>query len=644
MVPPLSVRLNRLACLNKNTTDILRGRSQFSGQSGSSLWKARRIFPPFAREAPKQTRRYASTAQEVATDARSLVTRLKNLFFGTAIGASLILGYLYITDTRAGVHQWVVVPSLRWLYDDAEDAHEAGTKALKALYSFGIHPRERGNSDNARDLSVAVFGHTLLNPIGTSAGIDKHAELPSALLALGPAIVEVGGATPYPQDGNPKPRVWRLPSQKGFINRYGLNSEGADAMAMRLRQRLREYAYSMGFGIDEVAEQRILDGEAGVPPGSLVHGKLLAVQVAKNSFTPDNDIEAIKQDYVYCVDTLAKYADIIVVNVSSPNTVGLRDLQKVEPLTNILTAVVEAAKRADRKTSPAVMVKVSPDEDSEEQIQGIVDAVWKARVDGIIVGNTTKRRDDLIAPGHTLPPREAAILLEQGGYSGPQLFDRTVSLVRKYRRKLDDGMQSDSLKVMESSSEFPKPKLAVEKSSSDNPTRSRKEGTVEDKIEATVQRDLANLKDSSPEMEAKSKSQPLIRLPARNSPSSPTKSSPEDAPALSSSSHIDQLSSSDRDLPQEITASSQPISLPVSSSSPLSSNSNTPTKTAPTTSSIRNQKVIFATGGITNGKQALEVLEAGANVAQIYTALIYSGVGTISRIKDEMRQEMKSRR
>ncbi|KAK5275823.1 Dihydroorotate dehydrogenase (quinone), mitochondrial, partial [Cryomyces antarcticus] len=96
---------------------------------------------------------------------------------------------------------------------------------------------------------------------------------------------------------------------------------------MRLRQRVREFAYAMGFGIDEEAERKVLDGEAGVPPGSLTSGKLMAVQIAKNKFTPDQDIEAVRRDYVYCVDQLARYADIIVVNVSSPNTPGLRALQ-----------------------------------------------------------------------------------------------------------------------------------------------------------------------------------------------------------------------------------------------------------------------------------------------------------------------------
>ena len=233
-----------------------------------------------------------------------------------------------------------------------------------------------------QNLEVEVFGHTLSNPIGTSAGIDKHGEIPDPLFALGPSIIEIGGATPYPQDGNPKPRVFRLPSRKALINRYGLNSEGVETLQMRLRQRVREYCYNNGFGIDEQAEQSVLDGEAGVPGGSLTSGRLMAVQIAKNSFTPDEDIEAVKADYVYCVEALARYADIIVVNVSSPNTPGLRGLQRVEPLTNILTGVVEAAEKANKRVRPAVMVKVSPDEDSEEQVRGICDAVWESGVDG----------------------------------------------------------------------------------------------------------------------------------------------------------------------------------------------------------------------------------------------------------------------
>ena len=108
------------------------------------------------------TRRYASTSGEITTDARSLGSRLKNLFVSTTIAASLVFGYYYITDTRAGVHQWVVVPALRWIYDDAEDAHEAGTKALKALYEFGLHPRERGGLEGKEGLEVRVTCFSIL--------------------------------------------------------------------------------------------------------------------------------------------------------------------------------------------------------------------------------------------------------------------------------------------------------------------------------------------------------------------------------------------------------------------------------------------------------------------------------------------------
>ena len=412
---------------------------------------------------------------------------------------------------------------------------------------------------------VQVFGHILANPIGTSAGIDKHAAIPSPLFHLGPSIVEIGGCTPYPQNGNAKPRVFRLPSQNALINRYGLNSEGADHVAMRLRQRVREFAYAMGFGIDEDAEQRVLDGEAGVPGGSLMPGRLLAVQVAKNSWTPDDDIEAVKADYVYCVDAVARYSDIIVVNVSSPNTPGLRGLQRVEPLTSILAGVVEAAKKATKESKPVVMVKVSPDEDSEEQVQGICDAVWESGVDGVIVGNTTKRRPE---PLGALPSREAAVLLEQGGYSGPQLFEKTVELTRRYRMLLDEGMVAKPEPAPTASKSSPpasSPDLA-KASSSATPAED-----LSSRIEATTARDKKNLKPDALLAEADSKSQPLIRLPERNNPLSSGDSGSSDTPALSASHHVDQIPHvSSRQGPGE---------------------------------GSHKRKVIFASGGITNGKQ-----------------------------------------
>jgi dihydroorotate dehydrogenase len=517
---------------------------------------------PIVPRAAFQPSRSASTAA-TAADARSLVTRLKNLLFGTSIFLFGAFGYLYITDTRAGVHQWLAVPMLRWIYPDAEDAHHAGTATLKALYSFGIHPRERNSkAQDAKgaDLSVEVFGHKLQNPIGTSAGIDKLAEIPDALLALGPAIVEVGGATPYPQDGNPKPRVFRLPSQKALINRYGLNSLGAEDMAMRLRERVRLFAYHNGFGIGP--EELVLNGGAGVPPGSLVEGKLLAVQIAKNKFTKDEDLDAVRRDYVYCVEKLAPYADILVVNVSSPNTPGLRTLQRVEPLTRILEGVVGAAKSVNRKSAPKVMVKVSPDEDQDEQIEGIVEAIWRSGVDGVIVGNTTKRRHNLIPQHVDISPKERQILDEQGGFSGPHMFERTLSLVKRYRRLLDEGPPPPP----KPSPKDPPPKPVAGLPSADEPG-----STITEKIESVKESLAGSAGAGSAEV---------------------------------GGSLVDGLTRRQR----------------------------------------HEQKVIFATGGITNGKQALEILNAGASVAQIYTALIYGWVGTVSRIKREMRGEMEKTR
>ncbi|CAN8102039.1 unnamed protein product [Discula destructiva] len=429
----------------------------------------------------------------------------------TSLAATLCLLYLYATDTRASIHQRLVPPLLRTLYPDAEDAHHAGTVGLQLLYTLGLHPRERatrapGIVSQPSDLAVSVFDATipLANPIGISAGLDKDADIPDALFALGAAVVEVGGCTPHPQDGNPKPRVWRVPTVQGMVNRYGLNSRGADAMAARLRARVRLFAKSLG-----VSERDVLDGTAGVdvPPGALLPGRLLCVQIAKQKETDERDVEAVARDYVYCVNRLAPYADVLVVNVSSPNTPGLRDLQAAGPLGQILRAVVDEAQRTNRRTKPKVMVKVSPDEDEAAQMEGIVSAVYTSGVDGVIVGNTTKRRQGLVPQGVKLSQREQSALMETGGFSGPVLFERTLDLVGRYRKMLDAVSLQDS------------------------------EGAA-----------------------GKGK---------------------------------------------------QPA-----------------------------QKVLFATGGIKTGEQALQVLNAGASVAMVYTAMTYGGAGTVTRIKGEMRKAL----
>lgn len=440
------------------------------------------------------------------------------------MAASLYLLYIYATDTRASVHQWLVPPLLRALFPDAEEAHHAGTVALKVLRELGLNPRERpprapGIVPEPSDLAVTVFDTPLANPIGISAGLDKDAEIPDALFDLGAGIVEVGGCTPRPQEGNPKPRVWRVPAVEGMINRYGLNSRGADAMAAKLRDRVRKFAKSIG-----LTERELLDGDGvDVPPGSLLPGRLLCVQVAKQKDTDERDVEAVARDYVYCVNRLAPYADVLVVNVSSPNTPGLRDLQAAEPLGRILSAVVDEAQRTRRKTKPKVMVKVSPDEDEEAQMEGIVQAVYMSGVDGVIVGNTTKRRLGLVPDGVKLTTREQKALTETGGFSGPAMFERTLDLISRYRKLLD----SYALQA----SDAPAPAAAAVPAV---------DGTVSGQVEAS------------------------------------------------------------KETPQ--------------------------------------RKVIFATGGIKNGEQALQVLNAGASVAMVYTGLVYGGAGTVTRIKGEMRK------
>jgi dihydroorotate dehydrogenase len=549
-----------------------------------------RILRPILRPIPHQP---TLNARHASTSSNPPSNRLRNVIYGSSAVLLISLGYVYVTDTRASVHKFVAPRLVRLLYPDAEDAHHAGTSLLKELYTLGLHPRERGTGDADMILASEIFGHVLSNPVGISGGLDKHADIPDALFALGAGVIEIGGVTPLPQNGNPKPRVFRLASQNAIINRYGLNSEGADVVAMRLRQRVREYAYQNGYGMDEEAERLVLDGEVGVPPGSLVPGRLLAVQIAKNKLTPDNDLDAVVWDHVYCVDRLGKYADIIVVNVSSPNTPGLRGLQSKKPLTKILTAVVDAANDVPRKNKPVVMVKVSPDENTESQIQGICDAVWESGVAGVIVGNTTMKRPDPLPSGYALPAKEARTLMEFGGYSGPQLFERTLDLVTRYRKVLDQGPVEEATTPAKKSVEPVKP----------SPTESGNASVVE-KIEASIKRDEAQLKPVDADS-ASVEAQPLLRIPERNDPFATT----------SSTEHI---------------AASAPVAISTQSAAAPA-----PTKRAPLS---MQPKIIFASGGITNGDQALQVLQAGASVAMCYTAVVYGGVGTIGKIKGEIKE------
>jgi dihydroorotate dehydrogenase len=254
---------------------------------------------------------------------------------------------------------------------DAENAHRLAVQGLRLM------PRGPVARDDPR-LSVRVFGLNFPNPVGMAAGFDKHGEVPDALLRLGFGFVEIGTVTPRPQAGNPRPRLFRLPSDEGVINRLGFNSEGAPAVLARLAARA----------------------------GS---GGLVGVNVGANRDSPDRIA-----DYVRLIETFAPVASYFTVNISSPNTPGLRDLQQGRLFDELLARVVDARQRASRNAGlTPLLIKIAPDLTLNE-LDDVVGAARRRRVDGMIVGNTTVLR----------PPslRERGIAKESGGLSGRPLF------------------------------------------------------------------------------------------------------------------------------------------------------------------------------------------------------------------------------
>jgi dihydroorotate dehydrogenase len=254
---------------------------------------------------------------------------------------------------------------------DAENAHALSVRALK------LAPRGRSAADDPR-LAMKVFGLNFPNPIGMAAGFDKHGEVPDALLALGFGFVEVGTVTPQPQPGNPRPRLFRLPLDRGVINRLGFNSEGGDAALARLA------------------------GRTGA-------GGIVGVNIGANRDSPDRIA-----DYVSLIETFAPVASYFTVNISSPNTPGLRDLQQARLLDELLARVIEARERASRRAGlTPLLVKVAPDLTLSE-LDDAVGAARRRRADGMIVGNTTVSRPQGL--------RNTATAREPGGLSGRPLF------------------------------------------------------------------------------------------------------------------------------------------------------------------------------------------------------------------------------
>jgi dihydroorotate dehydrogenase len=268
------------------------------------------------------------------------------------------------------------LPLLRWF--DPEDAHRMAIHGLRLL------PPMRARPDDSK-LAVRAFGLNFPNPIGMAAGFDKSAEAPDALLRLGFGFVEIGSVTPKPQGGNPRPRLFRLERDEAVINRMGFNNDGAEAVLRRLASRAH------------------LGGIVGVNVGA---NKDSADRVA---------------DYVKLIETFAPVASYFTVNVSSPNTPGLRNLQQSAALDELLAKVIDARERVRKNAGDSpVLLKIAPDL-SLTELDDVVHIARSRRVDGMIVANTTLARPSTL--------RETNRAREQGGLSGRPLFRLSTRMV-----------------------------------------------------------------------------------------------------------------------------------------------------------------------------------------------------------------------
>src|SRR5262245_60918690 len=232
---------------------------------------------------------------------------------------------------------------------EAEDAHRLAVRALK------LTPLARTAEDDPL-LAIRAFGLNFPNPVGMAAGFDKHAEVPDALLKLGFGFVEIGTVTPLPQQGNPRPRLFRLPPDEAVINRLGFNSEGAAAVLRRLAARA----------------------------GRGDRGGIIGVNVGANKDARDRIA-----DYVRQIEMFAPVASYFTCNISSPNTPGLRDLQQGTVFDDLLARVMDARARMSRQAGVTpVLIKIAPDLTLSE-LDDVVGAARRHRVDGMVVGNTT---------------------------------------------------------------------------------------------------------------------------------------------------------------------------------------------------------------------------------------------------------------
>jgi len=315
------------------------------------------------------------------------MSKLKQLLLIATGGTALFASHaLYSGNPKFYAN--VVMPTLHKL-TSAETAHNMGVAILK----YGLYPRCR--AQNYDNLQNNIFDWKVMNPVGLAAGFDKHCEAIDGLLNLGFGFIEVGGVTPEPQPGNEKPRVFRLHEDKAIINRYGFNSFGHQPAVVHV-----ENWYN-----------KLSENKRGY----------VGVNLGKNKSTLD-----AAQDYVKGVENFGPYVDFLVINVSSPNTPGLRKLQAQDQLQTIIKAVVEANSKLERENKPPIFVKIAPDlSESDKVAIATVVAARDSGIDGLVISNTTLSRPESLQNKNKV---------EVGGLSGAPLRQMSTDLIRDMYR------------------------------------------------------------------------------------------------------------------------------------------------------------------------------------------------------------------
>ena len=288
---------------------------------------------------------------------------------------------------------------------DPEQVHYFSMNVLRLLCRIGVLKRIIEKKYQPEDNLTKAFGLTFKNPVGLAAGFDKNAKYLSELETLGFGFIEIGTVTPLSQKGNEKPRLFRLPKDDALINRMGFNNDGVKLVAERLRK---------------WKSRRLKTGNRRL---------LIGGNIGKNKLTPNEDAW---KDYEICFKELFDCVDYFVVNVSSPNTPGLRELQQKDSLRKILTNL-QNLNRTKRPGLKPILLKISPDLTLAE-IDDIIDLAMEIKLDGIIVANTTTDRKNLSTS------RTSLNKIGDGGLSGKPLQKASTNLVRYITTKTNDHL------------------------------------------------------------------------------------------------------------------------------------------------------------------------------------------------------------